>query len=130
MARRTVEREREDIAGFWTRAKGTELAGRVVKFVETENGGFWILRATSDGAPLQGKEEGTVGQPAKKGQLVGVSGSFGLTVLEDMVNQKVYLTSNGKVNHPKKKGMKMWDIKVEVDDGDDGSTQPEGSTPF
>ena|SRR2546427_111748 len=116
MARKQVEREREEIAGFWTRAKGSTLVGKVQKKVESENGGFWLIHLTTGGASLQGKKEGDAPIEGKKGQLVGVSGTFGLEVLEDYIGSTVYLTSNGKQKHPTKKNMTMWDIKVEVDD--------------
>jgi len=105
---------REQIGGFWTRDEGSTVVGQVKKFVETDTGGFWLIKLSEGGVPMQGKDEESDGRDAIIGELIAVSGSLTLEVLSDMVGRGVVrLTSNGKKDA--KKGKTFWDIEVEFD---------------
>ncbi len=105
---------REQIGGFWTRDNGSTVVGQVKKFVETDTGGFWLIKLGEGGVPLQGRDEESDGRDAIIGELIAVSGSLTLEVLTDMVGKGVVrLTSNGKKDA--KNGKSFWDIEVEFD---------------
>lgn len=105
---------RGKIGGFWTRDEGSQVVGQVKKYVETDNGGFFIIQLTEAGTPLQGPKEGGEGRDAKMGECIGVSGSAATECLKEFENQGlVKLTSRGKKKD--KKGNEFWAIEVEHD---------------